>query len=102
MVKKDSQFQFGLKLKNQFLQAVYSRVGWNKSNPTYATSNAQYDIHPKRMIGALNIDTFEDGDSFDRRGYHSSASDIISVGYDELPYILEDGNFVYENAKKLH
>ena len=103
IVEEDSTFTFGLKLKNQFFASRLSLgAGWKINNPSYSTGSAGFDIHPKRLIGALNIDTNEDPDSFDRRSYHSSESDLISVGYNDLPYILEDDEFVgIEDAKKI-
>ena len=62
-----------LKIKNQFFASRLSLgAGWKINNPSYSTGSAGFDIHPKRLIGALNIDTNEDPDSFDRRSYHSS------------------------------
>lgn len=105
IVKQDSNFTFGLKLNNQFFASRLSLgAGWKVSNPDYSTSTAGSNIHPKRLIGALNIDTNDEVNSFDRRSYHLSESDLISVGYNDLPYVLHPSSNEFvgiRDAKKI-
>ena len=103
IVGEDTLLNFGLRLKNQFFASRLGLGGgWNSTNPNY-DPGAGLPIHEVRMIGALNIDTNSDTNSFKSRAYHSSESDIIPVGFSDLPDILDANNRFkgIEEAKKI-
>jgi hypothetical protein len=100
---------FRLRLKNQFFASRLSLGGgWSSPNPDY-DPQGNIPIFPSRLVGALNIDTNNEPNSFDSRSYHFSESANIPVGYFDLPPILGINNeFVglepsggYPNAKKI-
>ena len=104
VIDEGANLKFGLRMNNQFFASRLAMGGgWNSPNPDY-NPRGGVPIHETRLVGALNIDTHGDTNSFKRRPYHLSESPVLNVGYNDLPYIRKDGDNKFvgiEDAKKI-